>query len=125
MRIVRTLAAAAACIALMGCTPLTNSGREMQLSNQSIRERCNANDWREVSQGDRVVAVSGSNCNNGYLCYGLTLHMNSGRSLRFQAQHPEWRSGSFKYELRDGEFFRDLLFSGGRCNGIVKKGSTN
>ena len=36
MRIVRTLAAAAACIALMGCTTLTNSGRDFLPTDTSL-----------------------------------------------------------------------------------------
>merc|ERR1719240_651065 len=74
--------------------------------------------WQNLKPGERILGVSGYNCNMGYLAYGIELHTNLGRTLTYSSDHSAWRSSQFSWKAPENEEIEEVHFSNGRCTGI-------
>uniref|UniRef100_A0A7S4HWF1 Uncharacterized protein n=1 Tax=Odontella aurita TaxID=265563 RepID=A0A7S4HWF1_9STRA len=88
----------------------------MDLSDESILERCEHNDWYTLDRGDYIVRVHGNSLTGyQYLCHSITFVFASGQEITFESHHMPWKGSDFSFEIHQPGLVQNLEFKHGSC----------
>ena len=98
---------------------LDNGGTPIGTRDDAIEERGGIPNWTNIDRGDYITRVYGRQLGSvrAYLCYSLTLVMNSGREISFSSRHHDWCGANFEHSPTQYELIRSLCFGQGWCHG--------